>query len=585
MRRRPGLRPTANLFVPMLPSSRRIGWRGAFYRILDRIGPVTRSAPARRAVQIVCLGLFCYAFFKVCWPHAKHFGTDTFSDTSLLPVDSFLLLDPLAGLSTALAGRFVNPVTWYWAAAIVVVCILIPRAFCGYLCPLGTLIDLFDWLVGRRFRRFHLPDNSRQRGWVHTKYYLLASLLAASLCGVLAAGWFAAIPILTRGMLFTGGRLQLALLKDTNQLAPVGPTFYLSVAWFAGVFLVSLRGRRFWCRYLCPSGALLSVLNYFRIGERKVETTCISCNRCVEICPFDAIEEDFTTRTADCTWCQTCGGSCPTHAIKFVTRWNRGNLLPAKDPRVEQPAGARVSRRGFVAALGVGAGYAMSCRLEHRIGASFREAPLRPPGSVPEDLFLDLCIRCGQCMKVCPGPVLHAAGLDDGLDALWTPVARPNHAGCHQDCNFCTQVCPTGAIQPLAIELKRKVHMGLARVVTDTCLPLREQSRQECELCYQECKQAGYAAIEMRWVQIPLDPPPPEGMFSELELEAMSRIRAPVVDANQCVGCGICQYRCHMRNVVQEHLLDNSAIVVFARNEHRLTTFPDTVDRLPRPNT
>ena len=93
--------------------------------------------------------------------------------------------------------------------------------------------------------------------------------------------------------------------------------------------------------------------------------------------------------------------------------------------------------------------------------------PLRPPGSVPEAEFLDLCIRCGECFKVCPGPVLHPAGLESGWEALWTPVVVPSHAGCHQDCNFCTQVCPTHAIRPLSLQEKRKTSIGLAVINTE----------------------------------------------------------------------------------------------------------------------
>jgi hypothetical protein len=95
-------------------------------------------------------------------------------------------------------------------------------------------------------------------------------------------------------------------------------------------------------------------------------------------------------------------------------------------------------------------------------------------------------------------------------------------------------VCPTGAIQPLDIAVQRRAHMGLARVDTETCLPFRQADRRECDVCYVECRQAGYDAIELREVEIKLDPPPPEGMFSELELCEMTRIRAPFVNAEAC---------------------------------------------------
>ncbi len=134
------------------------------------------------------------------------------------------------------------------------------------------------------------------------------------------------------------------------------------------------------------------------------------------------------------------------------------------------------------------------------------------------------------------------------------------------------------------ILVKRRTHMGLARINSDACLPLRrDKQRQDCDLCYLECRRAGYGAIAMKEVRIELNPPPPAGMFSENELEAMSHIRVPVIKADACVGCGICQYRCHTRYVVQEGCLVESAIQVFAENEHRLRSFPPDPSGLPEP--
>ncbi len=556
-----------NIFLRLRTRAQRTGWRGLWYDWLEAIGPVTRASPIRRGLQVLCLLAFLYAFFYVCWPYAETFSEETFGSKESFQVELFLLIDPLVGLSTALAGRFVNGATLWWAAAIMAVCLLVPRGFCGYLCPLGTLIDAFDWLVGRRLRRFQLRDGGTAGWWVYLRYYLLAAVLISSLFGVLLSGFVAAIPVLTRGFMFTAARLQLAIMKGPGQLAPVGWTFYLSIGLFLAVFLLSLFGRRFWCRCVCPSGALFSVGNLLRIGQRKVENTCIDCHRCIEICPFDAIREDHTTRTANCTFCQTCGGVCPPGAIQFVTRFHRDDFRPEDGPAVSPRP---VSRRAFVATAAAVAGTAALIQCQSPAPGGNPVRPLRPPGSVPEDLFLDLCIRCAQCFKVCPGPVLHPAGLEYGWESLWTPVANLDHAGCHQDCNFCTLVCPTGAIQPLKVAAKRQFQMGLARVDTATCLPFRQADRRECDACYVECRQAGYDAIEMREIEIQLDPPPPEGMFSELELLEMSRIRAPFVKAAACVGCGICQYRCHSLYVVQRQILDQSAIRVFAGHEHRL---------------
>ncbi len=580
--------PRADIFFAFRKRSQRKGLVGAPWRWLERIGPVTRSSPTRRAVQTICLILFMDSFFRVCWPYSEKFTATTFSDKEWLPVDLFLLLDPLVGLTTAIAGRVLNPPTLCWLFGVLAFCIVIPRAFCGYFCPLGTLIDVFDWLIGRRFKRWHVADNptglATPRHWVHFKHYLLVAVLVSSLFGVLTSGYVSAIPVLTRGMLFSLGRVQLGWMKGENQLGPIGPTFFVSLFLFAAVFLLSLRGRRFWCRYVCPSGALLSALNFFRVGERKVESSCINCNQCVEICPFDAIQEDFNTRQSECTYCQTCGGVCPSHSIKFVTRWNLIDLKANDDRQVEPRP---LSRRGFVAAGAFGVAAAVATEATSAIGRNKTEArPMRPPGSVPEREFLDLCIRCGECFKVCPGPVLHPAGLEYGLESLWTPVAHPHHAGCHQECTSCTQVCPTGAIQPLNLSVKQQTHMGLAIINEKTCLPFDEANREECNVCYVECEQAGYQAIEMRRIELPIDREELEGQgFTDFEIDEMGSIRAPFVDAEKCTGCGICTYRCHTRYSKQDDRLNESAVTISARNEHRRLDFPTTPDALGSPDT
>ncbi len=562
----------ANIFLPWLKKSRRTGFKGWAFNTFNRIGPVTRSSPVRRAIQVLCLAMFVYAFFYVCWPYAESFNTNTFHAKQSFSVELFLLIDPLVGLSTAIAGKYLNWQTFAWTVGILVFCVAIPRAFCGYFCPLGTLIDGFDWLIGGRFKRLHLKENGPKRGWVHFKYYLLSAVLISSVFGVLTSGFFSAIPVLTRGLLFTGGRWQLAWMKDESHLPPVDWTHYLSISLFIAVFLLSLMGRRFWCRYACPSGALLSVFNFFRVGERKVESSCINCNKCVEICPFDAIHEDYSTRTADCTYCQTCGGECPVDAIKFVSRWNTVELKVLGEPPVEARP---LSRRGFLSAGVLGTATAALTVTTDNAANANRPRPLRPPGSVPEEEFLDLCIRCGECFKVCPGPVLHPDGLIHGIESLWTPVAKPEHAGCHQDCNFCTQVCPTGAIQPLDLLVKRKSHMGLAVINEQTCLPFRENDREDCDICFQECVAAGYNAIEMRPIDLPVDRAELESFgFSDGEIDEMSTIKAPFVNTDTCVGCGICTFRCHEKFVVQEMKLASVAIPVIAKNEHRRMQFP-----------
>jgi NAD-dependent dihydropyrimidine dehydrogenase PreA subunit len=577
-----------NLFLPAGEPPKLKGWRRPLAACLSRLGPTWRAAPFRRLLQCFCLALYGYCSFVISWPYGRSFVDHPLAGGGWPPVEAFLWIDPLVGLSTAIAARWWN-VALAGTAFILAFGLLFPRGFCGYLCPLGTLLDLFDGVVGRRIR----PRQARPpRHGSHLRFYLLAAVLIASVFGVLLSGVVAPLPMLTRGLAFSAGRLELGLLKNWGMVTPLTPAGWVSLGLFAGVFLLSLFGRRFWCRHVCPSGALVSLGGLLSRSERRVNHRCVACGQCVEQCAFGAVQADFSSGPLDCAFCQTCAGLCPSQAIEFRVNGRRDSRpTPEGSPRAphiprgaqaelgdtphvageqatshqdrspeagsdQETKGQSISRRQALLA-GLGGGGAA---LLMRFMAPVTGQAVRPPGSVDEERFLDLCIRCEQCLQVCPGPVLQAAGVEHGLEALWTPQAVFTHAGCHQDCNFCTQVCPTGAIQPLTLGEKRHTRLGWA-VIDASCLPHRGE--RDCRLCVDECNAAGYRAIEMRPVKLAVGQAP-EGTFSPSELEAMSRIEAPFVNKEACVGCGLCEYRCQSVNVRQRHLLGRSAIVVVA---------------------
>jgi ferredoxin len=520
---------------------------------LTPAAPLPKAEIERMSAALLNNGLWTVSEAPLdAWP--SHYADDL-AKKEKVQAEAFLALDPLVSLSTALAAK-----AWVWslvwAGIILVICVFIPRGFCGYICPLGTLIDLFDWVIGKRVKRFEVADDG---WWVHIKYCLLLGVLIAAMFGVLLSGFVAAIPVVTRGLLFTLKPAHDGWARGWHNVPPINAGHIVSLVLFAAVLLMGFWKPRFWCKYVCPSGAVFSLGNLFRATERKVESTCIKCNKCVEICPFDAIKPDFTTRTTDCTLCQCCGGVCPTHAIKFVSRFNKIELKVINDPPTHETP---IGRRGFLAA-GIGIGAAVVGGIGATAGIKAMGAnlsnpasprPIRPPGSVPEPEFLNLCIRCGECFRACPNDVLQPLGFQQGLEGLWTPHVKADWAGCEPSCNNCGQVCPTGAIRALPLIEKRAVRMGFAVVNTSTCLP--HAGKENCQLCVDECHSAGYHAIEFIGVGTKADEEgkPIDG----------TTMNAPVVRPDLCVGCGLCQTRCFAINVQEKRLLTESAIIVEA---------------------
>jgi polyferredoxin len=170
--------------------------------------------------------LFLVLFVWVAWPYGSPDYAGTMSRREFIDAEVFLALDPLVSISTAIAAR-----TWVWslgfAGVMLLSGLLVPRGFCGYICPLGTLIDLFDWLVGKRVKKFRVEKDG---AWVHIKYYALAGTLAASAAGVLVSGFVAAIPVVTRGLLFTLAPVQSGLLRGWYLVPPLNAGHFLSLA-------------------------------------------------------------------------------------------------------------------------------------------------------------------------------------------------------------------------------------------------------------------------------------------------------------------------------------------------------------------
>ena len=269
---------------------------------------------------------------------------------------------------------------------------------------------------------------------------------------------------------------------------------------------------RFFCRVLCPLGAFLGVLSRFALWriDRDV-TKCTDCNLCLRHCE-GASDPQAALRKSECFVCFNCIDDCPEDALSFrlapVPIHKRiigsikdgtaklfGRKVISKIPETEIAPPA-VPRRRWVLAAVVGVLTYPFLRYSKAVNKrSFNDKAIRPPGTVAEEEFLERCIKCDQCINVCPTNVLQPSTLfEGGLEGLWTPVMDFKTGLCQLNCTLCSEVCPTGAIQKISLaeklglgEYKEKgpIRLGTAFFNQGRCLPWAMQT--PCVVCEEVC--------------------------------------------------------------------------------------------------
>jgi len=479
----------------------------------------------RRSIQLASLALFLVLL-----------SAAVSSSLSFLSLDFFLRLDPVLAAVTAISARIF--ITAFIPAAIVILITpLLGRVFCGYICPMGTTIDGTDKLLSAS------PSNfTRSASLQPLKYLILAFFIGAALLGVSFV--FAASPLslITR---FYGLLIQpvLALLADgvlrlVQPLAegldlnsvkfiqidtPRFTTQYFILFFFMAVFALARFSPRFWCRYMCPSGALLALFAGKPLIRRTVSQDCTDCGLCVRSCPMKAIadQDPAVTSHRECIVCRTCEDVCPVDAVSFSLAGRKDFPAPEFSP----------SRRRFMAAGLAGAGTAAvgltglaAFNGRSAEGRVLPEGLLRPPGALPEAEFLARCVRCGECMAACPTNMLQPIWFETGLLGLFSPAAIPRRGYCDPECNLCGNICPTGAIRELPLEERIWARPGLAVIEPSRCLAWEQQ--KSCMVCDEVCP---FGSVEFKY-------------------EPGNPVPVPRVIEDKCAGCGACEYHCPVQN-------------------------------------
>ncbi|EHJ49360.1 iron-sulfur binding protein [Solidesulfovibrio carbinoliphilus subsp. oakridgensis] len=567
-----------------------------------------RIVTARRISQ----GFFLVLFLWFCVVATVG---DRFWQLRGWPVNWLLWLDPLTALATTLATRTLFA-PLLWAVAVFALTFFVGRFFCGFACPLGTLQHLAGYLSRRHTGRAARIEANRPSRWQALKYYGLVFFLTAAALGSVQTGLLDPLPLVYRSV-----SLALLPLVDPGRGVIHHDARFYDGAWVFGAVFVAILALnflrpRFFCRFLCPLGALFGLatrLAPWRIGKRS-EKSCGNCHLCEEYCE-GGCRPSGEILQSECVLCCNCLDACPTGRIGFAGRPSVAGERALPD----------VSRRGAVAVLAVGALTVPLWRVGGAMGAGRDPSLLRPPGALDEERFLARCIRCGQCMRVCPSNIIQPAVTVAGAAGIWTPTLnyRLGRAGCLQNCIACGQVCPTAAIRPLGIDEKLgigdfaatgPIRLGTAFVDRTRCLPWA--MGRPCIVCQEVCpvspkaiytqevfepvRGGRLALADARGAVLSLAAPfaadrnlgsgdyylRPSGIpgarplriagltATELTLERplpdlgqgreadiLVRLQQPHVDPGKCIGCGMCEHECPVSGL--------RAIRVTSENESR----------------
>jgi len=219
----------------------------------------------------------------------------------------------------------IHPAAMFLLMAFLAISLLMKKAFCSWLCPIGTLSENL-WKLGRKIfkKNLHVPK------WLDLPLRSLKYLL------LVFFGFF--ITVMSAQQLAGFMQSPYALVADVKMLNFFRYMGEATAIVLLALVVLSVVIQNFWCRYLCPYGALMGLVSLLSpVTIRRDKEACIDCGKCSRACPSHLpVDELVQIRSVECTACMECVASCPAgNALQFA-------MAPARSADVEKRWKGRV---------------------------------------------------------------------------------------------------------------------------------------------------------------------------------------------------------------------------------------------------
>lgn len=407
------------------------------------------------------------------------------------------------------------------------------RIYCSVICPLGVFQDLVNSI---RMKVAPRKVSFRKENVIVRLIVLgasIGSIVTGTQVFILLIAPYSAYGRIVRSFVstLTGGPVVLPLvLVGCVTLVVVGVC-----AWIWG---------REYCNTICPVGTVLSLVSRFSLFKPVIDRSmCVSCGKCEKSCKAACI--DSKNKNIDysrCVDCFDCMSNCKLGGLKY--KFAPGRVAKAEAP-AKAEAAADKGRRAFIASIGMIGASAISAKAQNmKVDGGLAEVKdkvnperserLVPFGAGSVKNFYDKCTACQLCVSACPNGVLRPS---TDLEHLLQPVMGYEKGYCRPECTKCSEVCPAGAIKPLAKGEKLTTHIGVAKVNLNLCVTRTDGVA--CGNCSRHCPVGAIVMVK-----------DPEGKFM-----------VPSVAEELCIGCGACENLCPSRPI--------SAITVNGLTVHR----------------